>query len=704
MQIPLTRDLVLVGGGHSHALVLRHFGMKPVPGVSITVLNPGPSAPYTGMLPGHIAGHYDQETLNIDLYRLARFAGARLLTTAAFGIDLEAQIIKTGAGRDIPYDIASIDIGVTSALSEIQGFATHGVPAKPLGILARRWRAFVDAGGADEVAVIGGGVAGAELALAMAFRLRQIRGSAHVTLIDKGDALSALPEATAKKLRARLASDNITLKEQAYVAFLSETAVHLKNGDKIPSAFTVSAAGARPYAWLANTGLALENGYIQVDDKLQSSNRNVFAAGDCAHLSHAPRPKAGVYAVRAAPVLAANLTAALTGGRYKRFNPQKDYLKLISLGAKDALGEKAGVALSGPWVWRAKDRIDRQFMDKLGRLKPMTADVPAQAAKGVKDALTEHPAMCGGCGSKVSAASLAKSLGSINEDAAFRNIGDTTQVISTDQLNGFTGDPFLMGQIAALHAMGDIWAKGAKPETALMQLTLPRMSDSLQARWLSDVTDGAKRAFALENVEIIGGHTTQGAAFQIGFTVLGTTSAPIEHGGAKAGDALILTRPLGTGVLLAADMKLIAKGDDLAALFDTLTTSGASAAALLSDAHAMTDVTGFGLAGHLTNILRASGLCAEIDLGTLPLYNGVIEAMAAGARSSLWAANRAAVDTDLPDHPKADILFDPQTEGGFLAAVPHDQAEGLLAKLTGLGHGAAIIGRLAEGSPKITAV
>src|SRR6056297_997283 len=152
--IPYTRDLVLVGGGHSHALVLKHFGMNPVPGLRLTVINPGPTAPYTGMLPGHVAGHYDRDALEIDLYRLARFAGARLLVDTARGLDLAAREIHLASGRRIAYDAASLDIGVTSALPELPGFSDHGVPAKPLGPLAARWRAFLDDGGGPAAAVV----------------------------------------------------------------------------------------------------------------------------------------------------------------------------------------------------------------------------------------------------------------------------------------------------------------------------------------------------------------------------------------------------------------------------------------------------------------------------------------------------------------------------------------------------------------------
>lgn len=699
---PLTQELVLIGGGHTHALVLKHFGMHPVPGMSITVINAGPTAPYTGMLPGHIAGHYTREELDIDLYRLARFSGARLLTTLAFDIDLENKRVRTGSGREVAYDVASVDIGVTSNLSATPGFGTHGIAAKPLGPLAQRWRAFLAAGGGDNVVLIGGGVAGVELALAMAHRLPQVRPTASITIVERGQALTALPKASADKLRARLAAETITLLENTSVLRLSDAAVHLENGERLASDFTVSAAGARPHPWLANTGLTLSKGYIRVNARLQTSDPSVFATGDCAHLSHAPRPKAGVFAVRAAPVLAANLTAAVTGGSMRRFDPQRDYLKLISLGRKEALGEKAGIAMSGPWVWRVKDRIDRVFMDKLNRLSPMpTEPLPKRAAKGMRGEMTGRPVLCGGCGAKIGAGPLTEAIGH-HDDAAIERIGDQARVITTDHIASFTGDPYLTARIAALHAMGDVWAMGAKPVNALAQITLPRMSAPLQRRWLDEITKGAQAAFGPEGVKIIGGHTTQGSALQVGFTITGTLDAePITHAGAQAGDALILTRPLGSGTLLAADMALTAQGGDLAALFKTLTRSNADAAETLKIANAMTDVTGFGLAGHLMNMLKASDVGAEIVLDQLPLFDGVSALLEAGTRSTLWQANRDFAPTNLLDDPRAAVIYDPQTAGGLLASIAAETAQTCVDTLNNLGHRAAIIGRVTDGKAAI---
>ncbi|MEL6600993.1 MAG: FAD-dependent oxidoreductase, partial [Pseudomonadota bacterium] len=174
--LPLTRDLVLIGGGHAHALLLRRWGMRPVPGVRLTVITPEPTAPYTGMLPGYVAGHYARRDLEIDILRLTRFAGGRIILSAATGVDPVAQTVTVPGRPPVRYDRLSINVGITSRVPDVPGLAETAVPAKPLSHFAERWDGFVQkvAEGTlpPDIAVIGGGVGGVELALAMSHRLR----------------------------------------------------------------------------------------------------------------------------------------------------------------------------------------------------------------------------------------------------------------------------------------------------------------------------------------------------------------------------------------------------------------------------------------------------------------------------------------------------------------------------------------------------
>ncbi len=713
---PQLRDLVLIGGGHSHALVLRMWAMAPLPGTRLTLINPDPAAPYTGMLPGLIAGHYRREELMIDLVRLARFAGARLILDRATGLDRDQRQIHLAGRPPLPYDLVAIDIGITSDLPG----STATVAAKPLGPYAAAWEAFLARRPANpRIIILGAGLGGVELALASAHRLQ---GKAQVTLIDRApDLLPALSPRARGTLHDHLARSGVTLRLGTTVTTTDPASVTLATGETLPSDFTLTATGARPHPWLAETGLHHQNGFLLTDATLRTSDPLIFASGDCASLPD-PRPKAGVFAVRAAPVLLHNLRATLTGQPLKSFRPQSDYLKLISLGQQSAIAEKWGLTASGPRFWRLKDRIDRRFMDRFGPYPAMAAPAkPKDATQGLAAHLDQRP-LCGGCGAKLGPGVLGAALATLpaparpevisgpGDDAAILATPTGAQVLTTDHLRAFCNDPRLMARITALHAMGDVWAMGADPQVALAQITLPPLGPDLQTRMLAEIMDQAAQTFRAAGADIVGGHSTEGAELTIGFTVTGTATRTIGKGGARPGDTLILTKPIGSGTILAAEMAMaqvpgLLMGEVWAACIHQMTKAQGSAAAILApQAHAMTDVTGFGLAGHLLEMLDASRAAATIRLDDIPLMRGALALAQSGQGSSLLPANLAAVNWRMtaPLDPRTDLLSDPQTAGGLLAAVPPSRAKDLLAALQLAGHDAAIIGTVTAGTPHLT--
>ncbi|MCX7888637.1 MAG: selenide, water dikinase SelD [Rhodobacteraceae bacterium] len=713
-QIPLTRDLVLIGGGHTHALVLRMWGMNPLPGARLTLVSPHPAAAYSGMLPGFVAGHYAWDDLALDLVRLARHAGARLILGRAEGIDLAARTVTVAGRPPVGFDVLSIDIGITSDMPAVPGFAEHAVPAKPLDGFARRWEAFVSAGGGP-VAVVGGGIAGLELALAARHRL----GASHpVTVIEAGEALALAGPAARRAILRAAAATGVDLVENCAAAAVEAGGVRLADGRRIPAAFVAGAAATRAPDWIARCGLATHEGFVTVGPTLQSpTDPAVFAAGDVAHMAHAPRPKAGVFAVRQAPILLHNLTAALTGqGRMRSYRPQADYLKLVSLGQRRAVADKWGLRAAGPAIWAWKDRIDRRFMAMFHDLPGMPAPaLPRVIAAGAVEEYQVGKPMCAGCGAKAGRRALAAGLAHLpapvrpdvlrgaGEDAAVLAHGRGGQVFTTDHLRAVCEDPWLMATIAAVHALGDIWAMGATPQAALAQITLPRMSEALQERSIAEIMDGAARVFRAAGADIVGGHTSLGIVMTIGFAVTGLCDRPVGQSGARPGDALILTKAIGTGVILAAEMLGAARGEDVAAAWAAMARPQGDAAAILAPvAHAMTDVTGFGLAGHLGGLIEASGVSAQLDLGAVPVLPGAEALAAAGHASTLAPSNRAAAAaTSFPEGPRAALLFDPQTGGGLLAAVPPGAAADLVKRLVALGHPAAVIGTVGEGPPHL---
>ena len=474
----------------------------------------------------------------------------------------------------------------------------------------------------------------------------------------------------------------------------------LADGTAIPfdEALWVTEAAAAP--WLAGTGLALDlNGFVETDDYLRSpSDPTVFAAGDVAAMRGHPRAKSGVYAVRAGPKLAENLRRALTDRPLKRAVPQRRALALIGTGDGRAVASRGTFAAEGAWLWRLKQGIDRRWMRGYTELPEM--DVADEAMR------------CGGCAAKVPAdilgqvmARLAPSAGGaveigVGDDAALVSFPGAPPLLQTvDFFRALVGDPYLFGRIAATHALGDIYAMGGVPETALAIAALPPARPSITEHDLFHMLKGGTEVLEAAGTTLIGGHSAEAAEMALGFAVTGRTRPGrlLRKGGLKPGDRLILSKPLGTGVILAAEMRGRVRARLVQGAIETMLQSAASASAIFAahGATACTDVTGFGLLGHLLEMLRASSVDARLDPENIPALDGALDLIAAGVASSLHAGNQSAfavlADADR-NSPLAALLIDPQTAGGLLAGVPAERASSCLAELCAAGCHAAEIG------------
>ncbi|QPM92469.1 FAD-dependent oxidoreductase [Pseudooceanicola algae] len=353
-----TPHIQLLGAGHANVLAVPTL-RGAMPGARITLIDAAPQATYSGMFPGYIAGHYRPDDLRVELKDFAARHDIDFLQRRISGLDPVARRVVFHDGGDLSYDLAALDLGSHSNMPEIPGFAAHGVPIKPLGaFVARLGRTDP----AAPIAIIGGGVAGVEIALAL-----RHRGTGPVTLIEAGPTVgAALGPRARRHLVAALDQAGIRRHTKARVTKIRDTSVLLEEGKQITSRLTIGIAGARAHDWLARDLPVDAAGFVTVQPTLQVDGQaGLFAVGDCAAMLHAPRPKAGVFAVRQAPVLAANLIAAARGGELRRYDPQGDYLKIISLGGKTALAEWQGLTLRGAWLWRWKNRIDRRFMSGL---------------------------------------------------------------------------------------------------------------------------------------------------------------------------------------------------------------------------------------------------------------------------------------------------------------------------------------------------
>ncbi len=369
------KNLVLVGGGHAQVYTLDSFAKRPIPGVAVTLIARDVLTPYSGMLPGFIAGHYTVDQCHIDLGPLAQRAGARLIHDEAVGIDRNARVVLCRSGPPVPYDIVSLDIGSTPNLKSVPGADGLATPVKPVSTLRARWAALLERvearGGTMRFVTVGGGAAGVEVTLAMRHRLRtlaQERGrdpdAYSFTVITKGEILEDHNASVRRRFRRILTERGVTFVEHDAVRTVEQGRVLCESGRGIPydELVWVTEAGGAP--WLADTGLELDRaGFLVVDATLRSvTDPRIFAAGDVASNREHPRPKAGVFAVRQGPPLAENLRRVLQGEAPLPFVPQRAFLSLISTGDKYAIASRGSWAAEGRLVWWLKDQIDRRWM------------------------------------------------------------------------------------------------------------------------------------------------------------------------------------------------------------------------------------------------------------------------------------------------------------------------------------------------------
>lgn len=719
------RDVVLIGGGHAHVEVLRRAAMKRAPDVRLTVIARELDTPYSGMLPGLVAGDYRFEDAHIDLRPLCRAAGARLYHDAAVGLDLAAQRVICADRPPIAFDRVALDIGSTPAMLGVPGADRHALAVKPVPGFLARWASLRESAARPaSIVVVGAGAGGVELCLSMQAALSRHGGAQpRFTLISADTEILPTHPASVRRLFMRtLARRGVEVVLGKAVAAVTAEAVTLEGGATIASGLTVWTTQAAPASWLVETGLALdEKGFIRVNESLQSvSHANVFATGDVAAFDASPLPKAGVFAVREGPILAHNLLAP-EDRPLQRYIPQRRFLSLITTGDRHAVASRGGLSIEGDWVWRWKRRIDTRWMAMYQRLRPggrMAAqgDLPETTMPDMAAMAAPMLMRCAGCGAKIGAETLRRALAGLDIPARYdiplgvRDGEDTSAILvpagrallqSVDHFPALFDDPLRLGRVATLHALSDLFAKGAQAHSALMTAVIPYAGGALQERDLGELLRGVVEELNRAGAVLIGGHTIEGTDLAIGLTVNGTAEITelMRKGGLREGDALILTKPVGTGALFAADMTGDARGVDIEAAIRSMLVSNAraGAAAREAGATACTDITGFGLGGHLIEMLRASGLDAEVSLSAVPALPGVLAAFARGTRSTLAPENIAMVGTTdrRESSPRYDLLFDPQTSGGLLIGIAADRAEALLQRLrAGDTPDATIIGRV----------
>lgn len=382
------RELVLVGGGHSHALAVRMLGLRPLAGMRVTLISESDHAPYSGMLPGHIAGFYRWDDMHIDLRSLCDFAGVKFISARVTGLDLKEKQVHCEGCDPIRADVLSLNVGATPRLTDCPGAERWAIPSKPVSRLLAGWEKVQatgrEAGRALRIVIVGGGAGGVELALAMQ---RQLPERTSFTLIHRGDQLlpghNARVRATLTKL---LQERGITVRPGTRVSEVTQHSVRCESGTAVEADFVFWVTQALPPSWLTMSGLAVTpEGYIRVAATLQSLSHSwVFAAGDVASLEHVSLPKSGVFAVRMAKPLVANLRAYGAGVPMQPYRPQRHFLSLIGTADGKAVASRRWLAGHSALFWHWKDWIDRRFMRQFARLParpplPRRSIIPSQA-------------------------------------------------------------------------------------------------------------------------------------------------------------------------------------------------------------------------------------------------------------------------------------------------------------------------------------
>lgn len=723
---------MLAGGGHSHALVLRQWAMRPARRPArtlITLVSRHSTALYSGMVPGLVAGLYDPDACAIDLRRLCAEAGVTFVRAEITGLRPQERELLLAGRPPLRFDRLSLDVGAVTDGGERAAGAEGGsgagdgagaggtpMPVKPL----EPFLAWCQSRSSDApLRLRGGGAAAVELALA--FRARGLPAR----LLLRGEALH-LGSCAANRAGERL---------------LAEAGIPVERnvGPDVPA--DLACTGSRAPTWLAASGLPVDpaSGRVLTEASLAVvGHPALLAAGDCGQIAAAPRPPSGVWAVRAAPLLARNLRRSLAQPQrpLETWRPQARALQLLGDGA---LPPRA-LALWGPlalgpsrWLWRWKDRIDRQFMARLQSEAPMGGS-GTDAAGAMA---------CRGCAAKLAARPLAGALARLAGEEPGANVvipaaEDAALVATTaageqllQSVDGFPAlvdDPWLNGRLTTLHACSDLWASGARVASAQVLVTVPEGAPGVQEDLLLQTLAGVRSVLDPLGARLLGGHSLEGrdgAGLGLGLTVNGLVSADQAwpKGPLQPGDVLLLTRPIGSGVLFAAAMAGAARPAWIDAALEVMQQSQAPLVALLAShgCRACTDITGFGLLGHLGEMLGSPHPLAagagpepaptaqvELDATAIPALAGALELLARGLASTLAPANAAALALLAPEGPiqlagpadaaRRALLVDPQTCGPLLAALPDQRAPAVLAALREAGFAeAAVIGRVVAG-------
>lgn len=712
--IPKQLHLVLIGGGHAQIQVLKSFAMTPLDGLAITLITDVLNAPYSGMVPGHIEGVWSKSDIHIDLARLASFAGATLIHDSVTNIDPERQVISLDKRPDISYDILSLNSGAVPELSHIQGAENHSIAVKPIAHFLEKLPEKLPK--YQPLNIIGAGVAGLELAFA--FKRKYIAQDPEIHIFSRSSSIvPTLPKKASATLAKIAKTQGISLHYNQAITALDSHYLTSEDGQRYVSGLNFIVTGVKPSPFVASLDKALdETGFLSVNAHLQSPcYPAIFAAGDVASFRHDRREKAGVFAVRAGPILAENLRRFCENKPLKTYRPQKRYLSLIGTGNGKALAVRGRFVMYHRLFWSLKLFIDKAFMQNFSDLPAMKAKPPSilpryqMAGHDITDPIFKEM-RCAGCAAKASASLLTRAMKAAIENAAAAGVAadrlpsadelgedaGLTKAMphdlrhSYDSLSQMVSDPYIFAEIAVNHALSDLFVAGARPLYAQAHINLQEASEPYQEMVATQLLTASLIALDNAGAQLIGGHTSQSQQASLGFAVTGAQESQFSSYEPKTDYHLVMSKALGTGIALAAHMRQELSAQAYEATIHSMRLSNhfMAQSCLSAGAIAMTDITGFGLARHCLNLLSRFGkeYGASLSLSALQPLAGLDADLIRKATSSLHAQNIKAspilATPSAADDWRLPLLFDPQTSGGVLAIMPADKTNALLTKIT----------------------
>ncbi len=715
--------IVLIGGGHSNAQLLKFYAMKPCHDLQITLISDQLYAPYSGMLPGYLGGWYSHDDIHFDLYKLSKRAGVRFIHTRVTGIDAKEKVVNLKDRPDLKYDVCSINIGSTPTLPENYTSSPSVIPLKPIPQLLQNWTTFINTITNNpkpyKIIIVGGGASGIEVCLGLAKRFKKL--NLKLTIIDSHKKLLSTHNSRVRRSALKeLQAFNVNIFTNESMKDIKGKKIILNSDKELDFDFCFLASRAKSQNWFKESGLPTdENGFLQVDKNLSVANSDgLFGAGDCIAFSNYNLPKAGIFAVRQGKPLFENINNYLLGKKLTPYKPQKRFLSLLTTGERKSIASYGPFSWSGSLVWDWKNSIDITFMDKFARWKTGS---PTGTPTRLVPKTDSNEMICGNNESRAGASRLSTTIKKLNntqnvnfEDATILPINNNKSLIApTDFSRSFTDDPYLFGYIVVNHSLSSFFAMGIKAKSALADVVLEKKSEKLIQEDFHQLMSGAQKALEELGCTLSGSHISFNSEMLFSLNVLSDldNKSFMLKENLKVGESLILTKAIGTGIVLRAHMDGECSGFDLKETIDSMKSANFKAITILKkyNVKACTDVTGFGLLGHLKEMTDSSNAGVHIFKDTIPLLAGTLAYISDGYISPIikdsakeivpqvkYLTKTLTADELINSLPQ---LLDPQTSGGLLFSVKTEDAMNCLNELQNSSYPeASIIGSVKDNS------